>query len=588
MKYILILILSAFLLKPIGGTAQNVHKNYLDGEVYFKIKNSVPYLFDNDIREVNIENKLPFLLPLVQKYGITRVESSFYFANWESLKRTFRIHYQKAELVNQFIADLKKLEQADYAEEIPANRHATVPNDLGANTYSGQYNLHRINAPMAWDISKGSTAVKVAIVDNAIDINHPDLAGNVSSSRDVADNDNNPVPPSNLLDHGTHVAGIVGAVTNNGVGISSIGYNCKIIAVKATPDASTNDNIYYGYEGIVWAATNGAHFINCSWGGKQTAPCNTCQNSVNLAISANVGIVAAAGNDNDDTLFYPAAYNNVLSVAATDLTDTKASFSNYGSWIGVSAPGVSIYSTLPFNQYGYKSGTSMASPLVAGLCGLIKSLDINQAALNIFQCIKNGSDNINSVNPNYVGLLGAGRVNARRAMNCTSPCYGNLNLGTGNYTVPKTESSGSITTSNNIPIGSQVTLDAASLVLIQPGFVASNGSFFNAYIEGCGGSLRETAGVNKIPGNTEDNSRFDINPNPFTTSFNLIINAPKTTKAQVSIFNSLGVKMKALPVINASQGRNQITVEGSSFAKGVYLVEVRIGNEKVVKKIVKL
>ncbi len=588
MKYFLILTLSAFLLKPFGGTAQNIHKNYFDGEVYFKINNLVPYLFDNDNREVNIEQKLPFLLPFVEKYGITRVESSFYFATWESLKRTFRIHFQKAELVNQFIADLKKLEQADYAEEIPVNRHTSVPNDLGTNSYSGQYNLHRINAPMAWDISKGSTAVRVAIVDNAIDINHPDLAANVSSSRDVADNDNNPVPPSSFLDHGTHVAGIVGAVSNNGFGIASIGYNCKIMAVKATPDAATDDLIYYGYEGIVWAATNGAHFINCSWGGHQTAPCNTCQSSVNFAIAANVGIVASAGNHNDDTLHYPAGYNNVLRVAATDLIDKKASFSNYGSWVSVSAPGDGIYSTLPFNQYGYKSGTSMASPLVAGLCGLIKSLDLNQAALNIFQCVKNGSDNINSVNPNYVGVLGAGRVNARRAMNCMSPCYGNINLGTGNYSIPKTESSGSITTANNIPIGSQVTLDAASSVVIRPGFVASNGSFFNAYIEGCGGALRESAGINKIPENTEDISKFEINPNPFTSYFDLTINAKNTTKAQVSIFNSLGMKMKTLPLINAAKGFNKITVDGSSFAKGIYMVEVRMGEEKIIKKVIKL
>ena len=145
----------------------------------------------------------------------------------------------------------------------------------------------------------------------------------------------------------------------------------------------------------------------------------------------------------------------------------------------------------------------MASPLVAGLCGLVRSLFTNiTPAQNIMACIINSADNIDAQNPNFIGKLGSGRINARRAMNCNSPCYASINLGNSTYNIPKTESSGTITTANTIAANNRVTLDATTSVLLQPGFYAQNGSYFNAYIEGCGGNLKANPSSKLVEKNT--------------------------------------------------------------------------------------
>ena len=147
--------------------------------------------------------------------------------------------------------------------------------------------------------------------------------------------------------------------------------------------------ITHGYQGIIYAADNGADIINCSWGG--TSSSVTGQNIINYAVQSGAIVVAAAGNDNTEVKFYPASYEGVVSVAATRDNDLKASFSNYGTSITVSAPGSNIYSTLPGGDYGYLSGTSMASPLVAGLLGLMRSFHPGMPASELINCLKSTS-----------------------------------------------------------------------------------------------------------------------------------------------------------------------------------------------------
>ncbi|MES1219845.1 MAG: S8 family serine peptidase, partial [Bacteroidota bacterium] len=288
-----------------------------------------------------------------------------------------------------------------------------------------------------WDYFSTGSNVVIAIVDDAVSRNHSDLSPNLwvnpgeiagngidddgngfiddINGYDVADNDANPNPPSLAFDHGTHVAGIASAATNNNNGISSIGYSCKLMCVKAsnTPSLITN-----GYDGIIYAANSGANVINLSWGSSSFS--TTAQNIINYARSKGCIIVAAAGNDNVSTLFYPAAYTGVISVAATAPGDTKASFSNYGNWITVSAPGLNIYSTLPGDTYGNLSGTSMASPLVAGLVGLMRSLNPGMPAADLINCLKTTATNIDALNPTYTGQLGTGRIDAEAAMQCVN------------------------------------------------------------------------------------------------------------------------------------------------------------------------
>ncbi|MCS7054259.1 MAG: S8 family peptidase, partial [Ignavibacterium sp.] len=173
--------------------------------------------------------------------------------------------------------------------------------------------------------------------------------------------------------------------------------------------------IIFGYEGIVYAANNGAKVINCSWGGGAYSIYG--QEIINFAISKGALVVCAAGNSNSIEPFYPAAYNGAFSVASTTNTDAKSSFSNYGRTIDVSSPGSSIYNTWQNNTYSTLSGTSMASPLVAGLAGLVKARFPNFNGLQVGEQIRVNTDNINSVNTNFQFLLGTGRINAFKSLN---------------------------------------------------------------------------------------------------------------------------------------------------------------------------
>ncbi|HVO74611.1 MAG TPA: S8 family serine peptidase, partial [Ignavibacteriaceae bacterium] len=337
-------------------------------------------------------------------------------------------------------ARLKKLDEVEWAEpKYIYKTEAYTPND----PINLQANLVKIHAAEAWDISKGDTNVIISIVDTGIDWDHPDLAANIwinrkeipNNGRDDDNNgyvddyrgwdfggltgtpDNNPMEDSAY--HGTHVAGIASAVTDNSIGIASIGFRCRLMAVKTTrDDLRGSDNtplIAYGFEGIQYAAENGAKIINCSWGGEAFSQLG--QDVVNFAISKGALVVAAAGNESSSNLFYPASYSGVLAVASTENDDRKSFFSNYGSWIDVTAPGSSIYSTWMNDTYAYLSGTSMSSPLAAGLAGLVAARFPGYSPLQIAEQIRVTSDNIYALNPLYDFQLGNGRINAFNALN---------------------------------------------------------------------------------------------------------------------------------------------------------------------------
>lgn len=222
-----------------------------------------------------------------------------------------------------------------------------------------------------WNLSKGNPSVKVAIVDTGIDLDHEDLKNKIVKSNNCTDSKD----ADDHYGHGTHVAGIAAATTNNNLGVAGLGYNTSLLNAKGLSDRGSG---YYSWIAncIVWAADNGASIINMSLGG--TSRSYTLEDAVNYAFNKGAVLIAAAGNSGNSTRYYPAAYRNVIAVAATDASDSKASFSNWGSWVNVAAPGVSIYSTFPNHQnafsifnYGNASGTSMATPHVAGLAALI-------------------------------------------------------------------------------------------------------------------------------------------------------------------------------------------------------------------------
>ncbi|MBA3706893.1 MAG: S8 family peptidase, partial [Bacteroidetes bacterium] len=238
---------------------------------------------------------------------------------------------------------------------------------------------------------------------------------------DMADNDNKPNPPSATFFHGTHCAGDAAAVADNGVGISSIGFNVSIMAVKAAPSSGSPDQITMGLEGMVYAADAGARVISHSWGLFTTASSDLKQidDAVSYAYGKGCIILGAAGNNSSSTPFYPAASNHVISVAATNQDDTKRSASNYGSTVDISAPG-DLYSTMPNGAYMAEQGTSMACPLTAGLCALMLSLNPALTPAQVESCLKSSAVNIDAINPSYKNGMGAGRIDAEAAMKCVA------------------------------------------------------------------------------------------------------------------------------------------------------------------------
>lgn len=356
-----------------------------------------------------------------------------------SLSRIVEIKYN-ADIDPIFLSSkLRNSFEVEWAEPRFVYELDYIPNDP---SYSSQYALSKISAALAWDLTTGDTGIVIGIVDTGVDWDHPDLAANIWRNWDeipnngidddangyvddtrgwdfgglsgIPDND----PMEDQPDHGTHVAGIASAVTDNGIGVASIGFNCKIMPVKTTRNDQRGSNgpyIIYGYEGIVYAADNGAKVINCSWGGSGFSMLG--QETINYALSKGSLVVAAAGNSNSAGSHYPSSYKGVLSVASTTSTDTKSSFSNYGYTVDLSAPGSSIFNTWQNDTYATLSGTSMASPLTAGLAGLVFARFPAYNAEQVGEQIRVNCDNIDSQNPSFQYLLGAGRINAFNTLN---------------------------------------------------------------------------------------------------------------------------------------------------------------------------
>lgn len=443
MKNLLLAIAACLVITP--SFSQTVNKDCIDGKINVRFQPwAIKQVYGENPNNLPIK-KLTTLTKILNKYGVTKAYKPFYQASDDAiLPNIVTFEFKQKTSVNSFIHDISEVYGVVYAEKVPLMETSITPNDP---SYGSQTQFPQINAPNAWNIFNGNSNITVAIVDNAVKRNHPDLQANTYTNvaeaggvagvdddnngyiddingYDVADNDNNTIPTNNAQDHGTHCAGISGAVTNNGVGISSIGWNLKIIPVKCSADGSPVTQIDNGYGGIIYAAKAGAKVISCSWGGNTGGQAG--QDVVNYAWSKGCIIIAAAGNANVNTPNYPGAYNNVYCVASCGSTNIKSSFSNYGqvgnAWVDIIAPGENIYSTLPNNGYGNMSGTSMATPLVAGLAGMILSVAPLMTQTAVLNCISTTAVNIYTIGANATystGLrLGAGRIEANAAMTC--------------------------------------------------------------------------------------------------------------------------------------------------------------------------
>ena len=215
----------------------------------------------------------------------------------------------------------------------------------------------------ALSINGGSTEVLIAILDTGIDQEHEDLAGMVIASVNFSESQT----ASDVNGHGTHIAGIIAAATNNGIGVAGIAPKARLLNVKVADD---NGVVWPSAvaKGIIWAVDNGAKVINMSLVIPTSSP--ALEQAIDYAWSKGVVLVAGAGNGIKSIPMYPAYYTKVIAVAATDVDGNVWAKSNYGDWVDVYAPGVEIYSTLPGDNYGYQSGTSMATAYVSAVAAL--------------------------------------------------------------------------------------------------------------------------------------------------------------------------------------------------------------------------
>ncbi|SYZ72543.1 Peptidase S8 and S53 subtilisin kexin sedolisin (fragment) [Candidatus Zixiibacteriota bacterium] len=334
-----------------------------------------------------------------------------------------------------------------------------------------------IDGPCAWGINPGNPNVTVAVLDGGVRYYHKDLggaawpttSGNIwinpgeikgngidddgngfiddwmgwdwvtgvkgcKKGEDCSTPDND---PADFGGHGSHCAGIVAAMTNNNRGvagtaggwgdgtINAVGNGAKVMCLRIgwlSSGGTGYVRMDFAAQAFYYAANMGANIASCSWGSSNTSGMGA---AIDYAISKGVLVVHAAGNSNNETADYLGTRTDVVNVAATDSSDLKASFSSYGTWVDVSAPGVDIASTYhnysdPTNDYyAVMSGTSMATPMVAGVAALIKSQFPSYSWLDIHNRLESTADNIDVLNPTYAGKLGTGRVNACRAIGGT-------------------------------------------------------------------------------------------------------------------------------------------------------------------------
>ena len=401
---------------------------------------------------------------LRQAHGLSNAKLVFQHPRGTaSLKRIHRATVQPGITAAEACRRLRTDPAVEWAEpDYIYTTCSTLPNDpafpqqwhLRNTGQTGGKSGADIHAPDAWGVNTGGPSVIIAIVDTGVLYDHPDLADNIwinpgesggGKETDGVDNDGNgyvddvrgwdfvsiaasevgtgedPGPPDNdprdALGHGTHCAGIAAAAGDNALGVAGVAWHCRIMPVRAGFKNSGGQGVLLSSDAaaaIVYAADNGASVISMSWGGGDSS---AIRDALDYARSKDVCLVAAAGNGYSFVPSYPAAYPDVLAVAASDSNDTKAAFSNYGYWVDLIAPGVSIYSTWVDGGYASLSGTSMACPVTAGIAALVRSRFPARNADAVATTIVSSTDTLG-----FGAYVGTGRANAFKALQLNEVC----------------------------------------------------------------------------------------------------------------------------------------------------------------------
>ena len=292
-----------------------------------------------------------------------------------------------------------------FAERDAIAKGTLIPNDPD---YGSEWHLPIISGPNAWNITTGSAAVTIAVIDSGVDPTHPDLSGKLVAGWNWVNGTSN---TADDYGHGTAVAGSAAAASNNGTGVGSVAWANMImpLVVLDSTDSATYSNMA---SAVTYAADHGARIINMSLG--STLNTSTLQSATDYAWSKNAVVFASAGNSGSSTPFYPAASPNVVAVSATNSTDAITSWSNFGNWVDLSAPGDSILTTNNGGGYAYWSGTSFSSPIAAAVGALVLSVQPSLSNSALVSLLEANSDDLGA--PGYDQYYGWGRVNAYKAV----------------------------------------------------------------------------------------------------------------------------------------------------------------------------
>ncbi len=429
-------------------------KAYEKGKIRVKFSPEIvqildPSLIQSDKKYVKLANEN--ITAVNKEFGATTLKSSLYnlYQKYPSekqfkerhqawgLSQWYQIEIDSTQDMETILTAYAALPEVEAAEPIykihliepidlqkQTSSNSITPSDYSWNPddpkYSLQWGYEAIQAPQAWNYITGNPDVIVAVLDGGVQFDHPDLAANMWSG--IGPDGEETV----VNEHGTHVAGTVAAVSNNSTGVAGCagGDGTADSGIKIMSLDIFNSTVSV-YEAFVYAADHGAAIAQNSWAYTSPNAYNTedltgidyfIQNGGGDVLDGGLAIFAA-GNDGSSDHYYPAYYEDVIAVAATDEDDKVTSFSNYGDWIDIAAPGNYIYSTMDDDSYGYASGTSMACPHVSGIAALLLSAAPGQlTCTQLRDFILNNTDDITDLNPNYAGEFGSGRLNAYKAL----------------------------------------------------------------------------------------------------------------------------------------------------------------------------
>ena len=382
----------------------------------------------------------------------------------DGLGRIYRMEYQEGHDPRQVAMALSGLPGVEYAEPLPILRPTLAPEpsfldfirqpapylaEPNDPLYQQMTHLQQISAPAAWDVIKAEGQdIVVAVIDGGTDWRHSDIEANIwinpGEVENGADDDGNGFIddvrgwnfPFNSNDptgltatpinagHGTNVAGVVSAISDNNEGVAGVSWNAKILPINVS-SPSTDNSLGFGFEGVIYATGVNADIINLSWGSFNDSQFG--REVVNAAVANDIVVISSAGNSAEDADVighYPANYPNVLSIGATQKSgDVLASFSTYGMIVDMYAPGQSLDTIEPNNSYGVASGTSFSSPLTAGVGALVRAKYPDMTELEVREQLRVTTDDIRASNSifRYRGNVGRGRLNAARAVTEKSP-----------------------------------------------------------------------------------------------------------------------------------------------------------------------